>query len=371
MKQEISLTFFSFDMTAPSTLLHLLRAIITVITLSTSTLNAERLPRESLLIYHTATGQTATAKTTEDWNLRKLEIIQGMKAVMGEIPDASRKCALNMKILEETDAGSYIRRLVSYQSEPDSRVPAYLNIPKRALQPGNKARAALCLHPTDNLVGHKVVMGLGGRDGRQYAHELAERGWITLAPAYPLLANYQPDLEALGYASGTMKAIWDNQRGMDLLETLPNVKDEGFAAIGHSLGGHNSIFTAVLDERIKVVVTSCGFDSFLDYKNGDIRGWTSIRYMPLLSSFDLEAIPFDFHELVAALAPRALFVSAPKSDDNFNWQSVRRIVNAAQPVFELWNQPHALQVVFPECGHDFPSHVRQEAYLFMENQLTK
>ena len=371
MKQEISLTFFSFDMTAPSTLLRLLRAIITVITLSTSTLNADRLPRESLLIYHTASGETATAKTTVDWKLRKLEIIQGMKSVMGEMPDASRRCELDMTILEETDAGSYIRRLITYQSEPGSRVPAYLNIPKRALQPGNKARAALCLHPTDNIIGHKVVMGLGGRDGRQYAHELAERGWVTLAPAYPLLANYQPNLEALGYVSGTMKAIWDNHRGMDLLETLPNVNDEGFAAIGHSLGGHNSIFTAVLDERIKVIVTSCGFDSFLDYKNGDIQGWTSTRYMPRLLSYELEAIPFDFHELVAALAPRAVFVSAPIGDDNFKWQSVLRIANAAQPVFELWNQPHALQAVFPECGHDFPYQVRQEAYLFMENHLTK
>ena len=65
-----------------------------------------------------------------------------------------------------------------------------------------------------------------------------------------------------------MKAISDNRRGVDLLETLPFVQPEGFAAIGHSLGGHNAIFTAVWDERIKVVVSSCGFDRFVDYKEG-------------------------------------------------------------------------------------------------------
>ena len=30
---------------------------------------------------------------------------------------------------------------------------------------------------------------------------------MVLAPAYPLMAGYQPDLKALGYQSGTMKAI--------------------------------------------------------------------------------------------------------------------------------------------------------------------
>ena len=42
---------------------------------------------------------------------------------------------------------------------------------------------------------------------------------------------------------------------------------------GHSLGGHNSVYTAVLDDRIKVVVSSCGLDSFLDYYNGDEKNW--------------------------------------------------------------------------------------------------
>ena len=339
--------------------------------ISLAALGEERLPRESLLLYRYENGNIETATTIEDWYHRRGEILKGMTTVMGEMPDISRKCDLEVRILEEVDAGSYIRRLITYQSEPESRVPAYLNLPKRALQPGYKARAALCLHPTDNIVGHKVVMGLGGREGRQYGHELAERGWITLAPAYPLLANYQPDLEDLGYISGTMKAIWDNRRGIDLLESLPNVNTSGFAAIGHSLGGHNSIFTAVFDQRIKVVVTSCGFDSFLDYKDGDIRGWTSSRYMPQLLNYPLESIPFDFHELVATLAPRALYVSAPRGDDNFKWQSVQRVIKAAQPVFDLWNRPNSLKVMFPDCGHDFPAQLRLKAYLFMEEALGK
>ena len=40
---------------------------------------------------------------------------------------------VKIEMEEEVDAGSYVRRLITYQSEPDSRTPAYLCIPKRAL----------------------------------------------------------------------------------------------------------------------------------------------------------------------------------------------------------------------------------------------
>ena len=75
----------------------------------------------------------------------------------------------------------------------------------------------------------------------------------------------------LGYESGTMKAIWDNIRAIDLLETLPYVKRGPVGAIGHSLGGHNSVYTAVFEPRIGVVVSSCGLDSYIDYKDGKSR----------------------------------------------------------------------------------------------------
>ncbi len=44
------------------------------------------------------------------------------------------------------------------------------------------------------------------------------------------------------WESGTLKAVWDNLRGLDLLESLPYVNAQaGFGVIGHSLGGHNSV----------------------------------------------------------------------------------------------------------------------------------
>ncbi len=335
-----------------------------------------RLTRKNLLIYRDATGSIQPVRAKADWARRRANTLEAMQAVMGPLPDDSKRCDLDVRIEDETDCGSYWRRLISYASEPGSRTPAYLLIPKKLLKDGkSKAPGILCLHPTDNKIGHNVVVGLGGRPNRQYAQELAERGFVTLAPSYPLLAGYQPDVLGLGHKSGTMKAIWDNLRGVDLLESLPYVKKGAIGAIGHSLGGHNAVYTAVFDERIKAVVSSCGLDAYTDYYGGAEKrwfpeqGWCQLRYMPRLADYRgrLAEIPFDFHEMIAALAPRHVFISAPLKDSNFDWRSVDEVVTAARTIYALHGHEDRLRVEHPDCPHDFPVEMREVAYkLFME-----
>lgn len=339
-----------------------------------------RLDRNNLLTCRDARGEVAPVKTVADWQKRRAMILAGMQEVMGPLPGKAKRCLLDMKVEEEADCGTYVRRLITYASEPGGRVPAYLLIPKSVIRnPKSKVPAVLCLHPTDNSIGHKVVVGLGGKPHRQYAAELAERGFVTLAPSYPLLANYQPDIKALGWQSGTMKAIWDNIRGLDLLESLPFVKRGSFGVVGHSLGGHNSVYTAVFDPRIKVIVSSCGLDSYLDYYGGDPKvwqpekGWCQTRYMLMLAGYAgrLAEIPFDFHEMVGALAPRVCFINAPLKDSNFKWQSVDRVVAAAARVYKLYGKPANLLVEHPDCDHDFPDAMREKAYRLFEENLKR
>ena len=169
-----------------------------------------RMDRYQLLEFHDANGAVQPVTSADEWQRRRAEILAGMQEVMGELPSRDQLVPLDPQVVEEVDAGTHVRRLVTYQSEAGSRTPAYLCIPKDVLAEKRRAPAVLCLHPTDNQVGHQVVVGLGGRANRQYAAELAARGYVTVSPSYPHLANYWPNLEQLGYASGTMKAIWDN-----------------------------------------------------------------------------------------------------------------------------------------------------------------
>ncbi|GIW90100.1 MAG: hypothetical protein KatS3mg109_0532 [Pirellulaceae bacterium] len=342
-------------------------------------LPVRRLPRDQLLVYLDDKGQARSIASAKEWPLRRNQILLAMQSIMGQLPVGEEKrCPLDIAVHEEEDCGQYVRRLISYQSEPGSRVPAFLLVPKPVLEgPQRKAPAVLALHPTDHQIGHRVVVGLGGRPNRQYASELAERGFVVLAPSYPLLADYQPDIRELGWESGTLKAIWDNMRGLDLLESLPYVKQGGFGAIGHSLGGHNAVFTAAFDTRIVATVSSCGLDSFLDYYGGDPmrwlpeQGWAQTRYMPRMAQYRerLEEIPFDFHEVVAAIAPRRLLLIAPLHDHNFRADSVDRIVQAARPVYQLLGAGDHLECEHPDCDHDFPPAMRDRAYRFLAKAL--
>lgn len=338
------------------------------------------LQRDNLMQYQSSSGDIRPVKNEADWKLRRAFITTAMQSVMGPFPGDDRRIDPAMEVQEEVSVGSYVRRLITFQSEPGSRTPAYLCVPKDVLAKQRKAAAVLCLHPTDNNVGHKVVLGLGGREGRQYAAELAERGYVTISPAYPHLANYWPNLGKLKYVSGTMKAIWDSSRCLDLLESLDYVDaSRGFGAIGHSLGGHNAIYSAVFDDRIKVIATSCGFDSYLDYMDGNEKvwffgkGWCQIRYMPRMSDYRgrLNEIPFDFPELLGALAPRPVFVNAPLHDSNFRWKSVDRCAAAASPVYKLLNAGDAVHVEHPDCDHNFPAEMREAAYRLFDSVLLK
>lgn len=326
------------------------------------------LSRTNPLAFTDASGAVQTVRSTNDWFLRRSAILHAMQEVMGPLPSPATRCPLDPQTIEESDQGKYIRRLLSYQSEPGNRVQAYLLIPKG--KPGEVFPAILALHQT-HAEGFKVVVGLGRSPNDEYGVELVERGYVVLAPSYPLLAGYKPDLRSLGYVSGTMKAVWDNVRGMDFLEGLPSVRRGAFGAIGHSLGGHNAVFTGAFDERLKVIVSSCGLDSFRDYMDGKIKGWTSSRYMPRLLNYRLEEIPFDFYEVIGALAPRSCFLSAPLHDTNFKWRSVDAIAASARPVFELFGDPNGLKVEHPDCGHEFPPELRRAAYRLFDRHLKK
>ena len=79
----------------------------------------------------------------------------------------------------------------------------------------------ICLHD-DTPVGKDEPAGLAGRQSMRYADELAQRGYVCLVPDYPSYGT-DYDFQKSSYASGAMKAVWDNIRGIDLLETMPEV----------------------------------------------------------------------------------------------------------------------------------------------------
>ena len=325
---------------------------------------------------------------------RREQIQRQMELVMGDLPDSHLRTPLNVEVLSIETLDKYTRIKLTYEAEPGDRVPTWILIPHASSQEKDSTQSEpksaeqksagatmsqrmpgmLCLHPTQFELGKDQLLGLGGKPSRFYAHELAEAGFVCIAPDYPGFGEYKYDFATQGkhYASGTMKAIWNNLRALDLLESLPCVAPDAIGCIGHSLGGHNALYTAAFDVRIRAVMSSCGFNAFEDYYGGNLKGWTSDRYMPRIATVygsDPRRMPFDFHEVLAAIAPRPLLVNAPLHDANFAVEGVRKCEAAARVAYTQLNQRDAFTVLYPDAEHDFPEEIRRQTYDWFKSKL--
>ena len=316
----------------------------------------------------TLTARNSRSVSAAEWAKRRAHILANMQLVMGALPDDSRKVPLNVKVTETVELPRYIRKKLTFAVEKGDRVPAYLLIPKERK---GKLPGVLVPHQTI-AIGKDEPAGLGKQENKRIGVHLVERGYVALCPDYPSFGEYPYDFAKSHYQSGSMKAIWNNMRAIDLLVSLPEVDAERIGCIGHSLGGHNTMFTAVFDTRIKACVSNCGFTSFPKYYGGKLKGWTSDRYMPLIASkYEMkpEKMPFDFPEVVAALAPRAFLASSPLHDANFEVSGVKDCIAAAKPVYELLGAKDKLAANYPDCQHDFPPEVRKVAYDWLDRWL--
>lgn len=325
--------------------------------------------QHDLLCFRTVDGQRHPVQTIEDWGRRRTDVRAHLERVMGPLPSAVDRVALNVETLSEERVGKVLYRKIRYQSDGFDKVTAWLLIPDA---PNDQARPAmLCLQQTTNL-GKEEPVGRGGSPHMHYAKELAERGYVTLSPDYPSFGEHPYDFAAHPeYVSGSMKAVWDNIRGIDLLTSMAEVDAERMGVIGHSLGGHNAIFTAVFEPRLKVIVSSCGFSTMT---KDDVPSWTGPRYMPRIASQfgnDAKKLPFDFPGLIASLAPRSVMVSAAVRDSDFDVTGVKDAIRLAEPVFELYRAPKSLAAIYPDSEHDFPDEARRAAYEFIDRSLAR
>ncbi len=323
---------------------------------------------QDLTYYLDRNGRRHAVDSPAAWQIRRRHIVQNMQRVMGRSPSAMSRTPVDVKVLEETVKDSIIRRKITFQSDPFDRVPAWLLIPVGRTD-SKKRPAMLCLHQTVQK-GKDEPVGLTGSANMHYALELAQRGYVVLAPDYPSLGEHPYDFAANPeYVSGTMKAIWDNIRAVDVLQSQPEVDGERIGVIGHSLGGHNAMFTAAFEPRLKVIVSSCGFTRF---QKDDVSSWTGPRYMPRIAAVfnnNADELPFDFPEVIGTFAPRPFLAVAAVDDRDFDVSGVRDCIESAKTVYRLLGHENLLRAIYPKGPHDFPASARKAAYEFLGQHL--
>jgi pimeloyl-ACP methyl ester carboxylesterase len=302
-----------------------------------------------------------------------------MEAIMGPFPSLEHLPPLDVQYTDSLVTSEYTRYTVWFTAAEKEKVPAYLYIPAAAAS-GEKYPAMLALHPTHNI-GKDVVDG-GAKPDRAYGKELAQRGYVVIAPDYPSFGDLKDyDFKHDRYLSGTMAGIFYHVRSVDVLTQLSCVDTARIGVIGHSLGGHNAMWAASFDPRLKLIVSSCGWtehDYFdigpapdTDEFRGGGRLWGDAqeRYYPLLRDkyhFDDYAMPYQWHEVIGLLAPRPFFSHSPVNDDNFSVEGVRIGIERGMEAYRFFRAENSLRVRYSDVGHNF-GEPRREVYAWIDS----
>ena len=313
--------------------------------------------------------------TPEIWTDRREAIKKRVMAMLGRMP--GDKVQLEISVLEEKDCGSHIQRKVEYSTESEFRVRAYLLIPKEI---GEPAPAVLCFHGT-SPDGKLRVVREGGAENRAYASELAERGYVTLAPdaltmgeqlmpnARPL--DTRPFQEKFPDRTVEGKTLWDHMCAVDLLEALDEVDDSRIGAMGHSLGGRSTHYLAAFDERIYCSMMSCGItpftSNFANFWHGD-----SYDPLPTVGKYFEEhrKLPFEKHEIMSLIPPRPLLIVSPFNDlYNLRTDQISEMAHRVFEVYRLLGKPENLSRYAHGDGHDTTPYTRELVYRWFDIHL--
>jgi dienelactone hydrolase len=311
------------------------------------------------------------------WELQCKNIRTRLFETIG-IPPVTRDTRAIQTLKQET-LDEYVRCKVSYIVGEGERITAYLLRPKDLSKP---APAMLALHQTVKY-GKDEVAGLHGDPDFAYGHELARRGYIVLAPDHltagerifpgkecfdssPFYERY-PDWSMVG------KNLEDSKSAIDVLCTLDYVYKDRIGVIGHSLGGHNAIFAAALDERIKVAVSNCGLSVFSEEE--ERIEWSledGYIFIPKLRRYFLENMepPFDLHEVAALIAPRPWLNISSYFDQAYgNQEFLSEVGTQLYQVYNLFEESKDFGYYMHGNGHCFPRSARDLAYTWLDHWL--
>jgi cephalosporin-C deacetylase-like acetyl esterase len=308
------------------------------------------------------TTAVAAIHTRQQAEARQAKVRSQILALIGAFPERTpldAKILGETKVVGENGAAGFRIRKVLFESQPNFFVTALLYVPDSDA-PGGK-RAAIIMTP-----GH----GPSGKAGdAPMAATFARNGFIVLSydpigqgerlqypdpnkPGATLAkaatgehgeASLQPMLIGETFAK---YEIWDAMRGVDYLESLPEVDAHRIGAIGCSGGGTVTALTSALDTRIAATGTACYITSF------DVL-------LPALGPQDAEqstprfiSAGLGFPDWIELAAPRAYAVLSTYSD-MFPFAGARESVIEARRFYSLFD-PASDGTIVSSAGPSVP-----------------
>ena len=267
--------------------------------------------------------------------------------LMGGFP--TTRVALRARVLEEKRLNGYTREKIVFQSRENLSVFGYLLLPDNST---HSVPAIVCLPGHGR--GCDDIVGIA-EDGQQretksgYAKDFAvqavERGYAAFAIEQLAFgcrrdeaarkkgagqSSCQPAAGAALLFGQTMIGwrVWDVMRAIDYLGARREIDSSRIATMGISGGGTVSLFSAALDERIKVGVVSGYFNTFRD----SILSLSHCidNYVPGILNY------IEMYDIAGLIAPRGLFIESGDRDPIFPIHGSRAAVKKAREIYSVF-----------------------------------
>ena len=147
------------------------------------------------------------------------------------------------------------------------------------------------------------------------------------------------------------RMVEDTRAAIDALEKDAAVDASQIFLFGYTLGGTVALHTAAFDSRVKGVVSVCGFTPMRTDAVGFGADLSQTRgILPRLGLYAgrEKEIPYDYDELIAAIAPRPVLVVQPQMDRGATAAYVHTAVDRARKIFSLYDAAGKLALDEPQ-----------------------
>jgi dienelactone hydrolase len=309
-------------------------------------------------------------RTAADWQKRRGEILRYWHGVMGQWPAIIEKPKLDY--LEKEQRGTVTQHHVRIETAPGRTTDdAYLLVPD-----GKGPFPAVLVV----FYEAKTGIGLGKSEQRDFAIQLANRGFVTLslggAPE-----TYYPNQKECRIQPLSFHA-YEAANCYHLLANLPQVDPKRIGVVGHSYGGKWAMFASCLYDKFACAAWSDPGIVF-DEKRSNVNYWERwyLGFDPALAEQRKPGIPSeknprtgaykkliadgrDLHELHALMAPRPFLVSGGAEDRPERWKAL----NHAIAVNKLLGVENRVAMT-NRPGHSPTAESNDQLYGFFESVL--
>ncbi len=267
-------------------------------------------------------------RTAEDWAERREEILRRWHELMDPWPEVIEQPVVEQLAAERRD--NFMQYTVRFELAPGHPTSGYLLAPDGS---GKRPAVVVVFYEPETGIGLK-------REDRDFAYQLARRGFVTLSIGqgaslyYPNRqeAQLQP-LSALAYAAANAYYVLAGREEVD---------PRRVGIVGHSYGGKWAMFASCLYDKFACAAWSDGGIVF-DERRGNVNYWEPWYLGYEGPEFRPSGIPsadrprtgaykrmiaegYDLHELHALMAPRPFLVSGGSEDPPQRWQALNHTV---------------------------------------------